>query len=254
MTPWVRSKLRFVLPLLALLLAWQALSWFVHRPIVPGVLPIGRAFLEEIVGPRGTLLTHLGVSAYRVITGIVLAAALGTPLGLAIGTSAALHRMSAPLIYLTYPIPKIVFLPLFLLFFGLGDASKVAMIAVILFFQVLIVMRDAAGAVRQEMVQSVRSLGASRLDLFRYVYFPASLPALFSSLRLSAGTAIAVLFFVESFGTQKGLGIYILTETWARAEYARMYAGVLTMGLLGVAIYFVLDLVERRMCAWVRPA
>ena len=114
-----------------------------------------------------------------------------------LGANARLYSLSAPLIYLSYPVPKIVILPIILLFLGLGDASKVTMIALILFFQILILVRDEVRTVRPELVFSVRSLGANRLQLLWHVFLPASLPGLFHALRVSTGVSIAVLFFVR---------------------------------------------------------
>jgi NitT/TauT family transport system permease protein len=116
-----------------------------------------------------------------------------------------------------------------------------------------VVVRDAAGGIRPELVLSVRSLGARRRQLYRYVYLPACLPAILTALRVSTGTAIAVLFFAESFATREGLGYYII-DTWASLSYTRMYAGVLAMSLLGLALYIGLDWLESRLCRWVKAA
>ncbi|MHB1134404.1 MAG: ABC transporter permease [Chloroflexota bacterium] len=233
---------------LALLGLWQALALVVHMSILPGPLDVARVLPREL--GRG-LLMHTGVSAYRVLAGVVLATLSAAPLGLMAGQSRRLDSLIGPLVYLTYPVPKIVFLPLAMLFLGIGDAPKIFLIWLILFFQVLVVVRDASAAVRPETVYSVRSLGARGWQLLRWVYLPACLPAILTALRVSTGTAIAVLFFAESFATQAGLGYYIIVETWGRAAYAEMYAGVLAMSALGMALYLVLDWLERRLCAWV---
>ncbi len=179
-----------------------------------------------------------------------LAVLLAVPAGLVLGQSRTIDRLAAPLIYILYPIPKIVFLPIILLFLGIGNASKIFMIFLILFFQVLVVVRDEAGALRPELIYSVRSLGAGRRALFRFVYLPATLPAALTALRVSVGTAIAVLFFAESFATTSGLGYYIIVESWGRLAYAEMYAGVLAMSLLGLLFYFIVDAMERRFAPW----
>jgi NitT/TauT family transport system permease protein len=181
---------------------------------------------------------------------MALAVVLGVPLGLGMGQDHRVLRLTAPLVYLTYPIPKIVFLPIVLLILGIGEASKIFLITLILFYQVLVVVRDAASAVRPELISSVRSLGARRRHIFRYVYLPASLPAIITSLRVSAGTAIAVLFFAESFATTTGLGYFIMVETWGRMAYTNMYAGVVAMSLLGLTIYIGLEVLETRLCGW----
>jgi NitT/TauT family transport system permease protein len=234
---------------LALLLAlWEAAALAMRTSILPDPIAVGLAFAAAL--PNG-LLGHTLVSAWRVVASIVIAVALAAPLGLALGQLKQVDRLAAPLLYLTYPIPKIVLLPVVVLFLGLGDASKIFMIALILFFQVLVVVRDAASGIRPELVLSVRSLGARRRQLFRYVYLPACLPAILTALRVSAGTAIAVLFFAESFATRSGLGYYII-DTWASLSYPQMYAGVLAMSLLGLALYAALDVLEARLCRWVR--
>lgn len=237
-----------LLGFLIVMLGWQLLSWAIARPIFPGVLPILQTFWEEMRG--GELQGHFIVSTRRVVLAILLALATGVPAGLALGQFHTLDRLLAPLIYIAYPVPKIVFLPIFILFLGLGDGSKIAIIAFVLFFQILVVVRDEAVGIRPEMVASVRSLGAGRLALLRYVYLPATVPAVLTALRVSIGTAVAVLFFAESFATREGLGYYIISDAFARIAYREMYAGVLAMSLLGLALYYFADWLERRLAPW----
>jgi ABC-type nitrate/sulfonate/bicarbonate transport system permease component len=172
------------------------------------------------------------------------------PVGLILGQSQRLNRIFSPVVYIVYPIPKIVFLPIILLFLGIGNASKVFIIFLILFFQVLVVVRDQASTLRPELIYSVRSLGAGRRALFRFVYVPATIPAALTALRISVGTAIAVLFFAESFATTSGLGYYIIVESWGRLAYPEMYAGVVAMSVLGLLLYFLIDRLERWLAPW----
>jgi ABC-type nitrate/sulfonate/bicarbonate transport system permease component len=226
---------------------WELASLAVASYALPGPVVVAEALG---VGLTRGLGWHAAVSSYRVITSMLLAAAVGAPLGLAIGQSPVWNRRLSPVIYLTYPVPKVVFLPLVLLFLGVGDESKIFLIWMILFFQVLVVVRDAAAAVRPDLVRSVRSLGASRWQLYRFVYFPACLPGILTGLRVSAGTAIAVLFIAESFATTTGLGYYIMVEGWGRMAYPDMYAGVVALSVIGLGLYAVLDWLERRLCPW----
>ena len=123
-------------------------------------------------------------------------------------------------------------------------------IFLILFFQILVLVRDSAAGLRPELIQSVRSLGAGRRALFRYVYLPASLPAVLTALRQSVGTAVAVLYVAELFATQRGLGYYIYLNGSTLFNYPAMYGGVVMMSLLGLGLYFGVDLLERRLCPW----
>jgi NitT/TauT family transport system permease protein len=154
------------------------------------------------------------------------------------------------MVYLIYPIPKVVLVPIVLLFLGIGDLPKIAIIFLILFFQILVLVRDQAAGLRPELIQSVRSLGAGRRALFRFVYLPASLPAILTALRQSVGTAVAVLYIAELFATQKGLGYYIYINGSTLFNYPAMYAGVVAMSILGLGLYFGVDWLERRFCTW----
>jgi len=233
--------------ILVILLVWQLLAMALRVDVLPAPTAVLVAFALAV--PRG-LGRHFLVSAARVIVSVVIAVATAVPAGLVLGQSQRLNRLFAPFVYIVYPIPKIVLLPIILLFLGIGDASKVFIIFLILFFQVLVVVRDEAGGLRPELIYSVRSLGAGRRALFRFVYLPATLPAVLTALRISVGTAVAVLFFAESFATTSGLGYYIIVETWSRLAYAEMYAGVVAMSLLGLGLYFVIDGLERRLCPY----
>ncbi len=226
---------------------WTGLAMLINRPIVPPPWEVIPVFAREMGGELGK---HMLVSAGRVLSAIALAVITAAPAGLILGQSETLNRFLFPLIALVHPIPKIVFLPVILILLGSGDLSKVTLIAMILFFQILVVVRDEAAGLRPELIMSVRSLGAGRRALFRYVYLPASLPAVLTALRVSVGTAVAVLFITETYATRSGLGYYIVVETWQVLRYREMYAGILAMSLLGLGLYSVIGLLERRVARW----
>lgn len=231
--------------MLGLLCVWQLAAWGVNRAILPAPGPVLHIFVQDFPHELGR---HLLVSAYRVLASIVLAVALATPAGLMLGQSTRINQIIAPFIYVLYPIPKVVLVPILLLLFGVGDFAKITIITLILFFQVLVLVRDAATNIRPELLLSVRSLGAGRRALFRFVYLPASVPAVLTAVRQSIGTAIAVLYVAELFATRYGLGYYIYYQGNTLFDYPRMYAGVLAMGMLGLGLYFVVDALEQRVC------
>lgn len=228
-------------------LCWIALAAYLHRDILPYPWQVIPVFVEEM---HDDLWTHTVASARRVLSAIGVSVLIATPIGLGLGQIRALNRIFSPLIALVYPIPKIVFLPVILVIMGVGETSKVFLISIILFFQILVVVRDEAASIRPELIQSVRSLGAGRRALFRYVYVPASVPAVLTALRVSVGTAIAVLFIAEQYSTREGLGYYIVTLTWQRLRFDQMYAGILAMSLLGLLLYVVIDVLERLFGRW----
>ena len=231
--------------LIALLL-WQAMAMLIQRDILPSPLQVAQAIVTQF----GILSQHFIASGLRVIVSVVIAILLAVPAGLAMGQMPRLNRMFAPIAYIIYPIPKIVFLPIILLFFGATDFSKVLMIVLILFFQILVPVRDDAASIRPELLNSVKSLGAGRRALFRFVYLPASLPAVLTALRLSIGTAVAVLYITETTATLLGLGYYIYLNASTLFDYAATYAGAVAMGILGLLLYFLVDWLDRRLCRW----
>lgn len=226
---------------------WQILTWLVHRPILPPPLKVLPIFFSAISGELGL---HFLASTARVIAAIIIAVITAVPCGLVLGQMPKLDRLFSPLIAITYPIPKIVLLPVIYVLMGITDISKIFLIALIIFFQILVVVRDEAANLRPELILSVRSLGAGRRALLRYVYFPATLPAVLTALRISVGTAIAVLFIAEQSLTSYGLGYYIVVETYQVLLYPEMYAGIMAMGILGLGLYFAIAGLEYRVCRY----
>jgi NitT/TauT family transport system permease protein len=236
-----------LLAAVALLAVWQIMAMMIHLPILPLPFEVLRVFFREL---RGGMLIHFVVSLWRVTAGMALSVLVAVPVGLAIGGSKQLNRIVSPFIYLLYPIPKVVLVPVILLFLGIGDTAKIAIIFLILFFQILVLVRDQAAGLAPQLIQSLRSLGGGRRALFRFVYLPASLPAILTALRQSIGTAVAVLYITELSATKYGLGYYIYYKGSTLLDYPAMYAGVIAMSLLGLGMYFSVDWVERKWCRW----
>jgi NitT/TauT family transport system permease protein len=232
---------------LGLVIVWQIAAMIVHRSILPAPWDVLVVFVKEL---SNGLLIHFGVSLWRVTAGMLISVLVAAPAGLAIGASKTANRLLSPIIYLLYPIPKVVFVPVVLLFLGIGDTAKITLIFLILFFQIVVLVRDQAVGIPPQLLQSLQSLGAGRRALFRFVYLPASLPAILTALRQSIGTAVAVLYISELFATKYGLGYYIYYQGSTLFNYPAMYAGVVAMSLLGLGMYFGVDWLERKWCRW----
>ena len=241
------SWLAYLLALLFFFSLWKAASVMAGPVVVPGPWETLKTLAGEI--RTKAYWGHFAISSYRIGMSLWLAFITAVPLGLVLGSSRRVDRVAAPFVYLSYPIPKIVFLPVILLLFGLGDLSKIVLVAMIVFFQLLITTRDAARQITKEMRYSMKSLGADRRDFFLHVVWPVCLPGIFTSLRIGIGTAIAVLFFVESIGTRQGLGLYIL-DAWGMADYSAMYVGIISLSALGIIVYEIFDRLERHYCHW----
>lgn len=230
-----------------LLLAWKAAAAILGSAVLPSPEAAFQAFGQGIKTPA--FWGHFGTSAFRVGAGMALGWLVAFPAGILLGYSRSLDNLIAPLVFLTYPIPKIVLLPVFLLLLGLGNASKILLIALIGGYQILVATRDGVLGVDKKHLDSFRSMGGGPWQAIRHVLIPVALPHGFTALRIGTGAGIAVLFFVESFATSQGLGFFIM-DSWGRAAYDRMFAGIIGMSLLGVILYEICNYLERTLCAW----
>lgn len=238
----------YVVSVFLLLILWQTAATFLGTDALPEPVPVFITFARSM---GGALMGHFLVSALRVLMSLIFALGAAVPLGIYMGRSRRVDKLLSPIVYITYPIPKIALLPLVIILFGIGNVSKVFLIALILFFQILVSTRDAAREIPRAFILSMRSLGATRRQKAVHLVLPAVLPKILTSLRIGIGTAIAVLFFVESFATNSGLGYFIL-DAWSRLDYREMYAGIMGMGLLGVILYEAVEILDNTFCRWTR--
>ena len=242
-----RKIIGYILAIAFILAGWQVTAMLVDNAALPGP---AEAF-PMVVEYAGELWPAFLVSLYRVVVAMLIGTVLAIPIGLACGRSPRVDAVFAPVLYFLYPLPKVVLLPVLIVLMGLADAPKITLIAITIFFQVLVTVRDAAQGVPEQAVMSMRSLGAGRLDVYRHVIIPATLPELFTALRISSGTAVAILFFAESLAGSTGLG-YFIVDAWALLDYPQMFAGIIAMAVLGVILYEIFDIAERRLTKWRR--
>lgn len=231
---------------LVLIALWQLISYLVQLPIIPSPIQVAERWAGIF---ESDIAVHGIYSLGRIAGGITLSVVIGFPMGMLMGYFHRVDRCLAPIVYLTYPIPKIALLPILMLLAGLGESSKVIMIFLIVVFQVMISVRDGIHEIPKEIFEPLISLGASFFDVFREVLWPASLPKFLTALRVAMGTAISVLFFTETFGTQYGMGYFIM-DAWLRVNYLDMYAGIVTLSGIGLMLFGIMDLIEYKACRW----
>lgn len=226
---------------------WQLGSMALNKPFLPAPGASFAAFFQFLI--YGDMGRHFLISTFRILSSILLAMVLAVPLGLAMGRIQWLGRLLNPIVYLLYPLPKVVFLPIIVVLMGLGNWPKIFLIALVVFFQIVVVTRDAASSIPKASLQSMRSLNATPWQTFCHLILPSCLPQILTSLRITLGTAIAILFFAETFASFDGLGYFILDGMETR-EYPAMYAGIIGLALLGLILYWIVDLLENKLCKW----
>jgi NitT/TauT family transport system permease protein len=171
------------------------------------------------------------------------------PLGLILGRNPLLNKKVSPLIYLLYPLPKTIFLPVIILMMGLGNTPKIVLIFMIVFFQLLVNARDAASSIPRQWILTMKSMHTTTYQTYIHLVWPACLPSIFTALRISIGTAISVLFLAETFAASDGLGYFIL-DAMEKRDFENMYSGIMAMGIMGTLGYTAIEALERRYCHW----
>ncbi|WP_238904375.1 ABC transporter permease [Clostridium sp. YIM B02506] len=243
----IRKKLLvFIQGFITFNLLWYIFSLKVNMKILPSPTEV---YLNMFELSNQELYKHVFVSLYRVSSGIMISLIIGSLIGLLMAYSKMWNKILNPLVYFTYPIPKTALLPIVMLLYGLGDKSKIIIIVLILVFQIIVAVRDAALNIPYETYNPIRSLGASKLQIFSHITLPAILPELLTTLRLSIGTALSILFFAEGYGTKYGIGYYIL-DAWSRISYLEMYTGIIILGLLGFVLFMLIDILEESLFKW----
>ena len=198
---------------------------------------------------NGQLWQHLGASLGRSLAGFLIAAVLAVPLGVVIGWYRHAAELLGPLLEIFRNTAALALLPVFVLLLGLGETSKVALIVFACTWPILLNTISAVRTVEPLLVKSARSLGFSSPAVFTKVVLPASVPAVFTGIRLAGANAILVLVAAEMAGAKSGLG-YLINTSQYNFQVPEMYAGIVTIALLGLAFNHVLVTVEGRLSRW----
>ncbi|GEK21833.1 ABC transporter permease [Cellulomonas xylanilytica] len=206
--------------------------------------------LSDLVA-SGQLTEHLRASLTRALIGLSIAIATAIPLGALIGRSAAVARFLNPVLELFRNTAALALLPVFVLILGIGETSKIALVVYACFFPVLLSTITGVRTVDPLLLKSARSLGLRPLQLFTKVTLPAAVPTIFTGVRMAGAASILVLVAAEMVGARAGLG-YLVTAAQQNFQIPAMYAGIITIALVGLSINAVLLLAERRLSRW-RP-
>ena len=226
---------------------WILLALLIRRPIVPSPFTVFIRLIDEI--KKTTIFLHIGVSLFRILVSMILAAALAIPTGIIAARYNRPDKLISPVLYLLYPIPKIAFLPILMVLFGLGNLPKILLVTMILFFPIAIAVRDGGKNLLPEYTKLAKVYRLSGKEIILDIILPGILPNIFSSLRISIGISLSVLFFSENFATTYGIGYYIM-NSWIMADYPQMYVGVLILSLTGIALFYILSLIENKIIPW----
>ncbi|WP_333825362.1 ABC transporter permease [Pinisolibacter sp.] len=233
----------------ALVLLWwvaTARGW-----ISPLALPrpgeVATAFVDMVAS--GEIWRHLGASIRRLAVGWVLGASAGIAVGFAIGLSTLARSTALPLVSALFPIPKIALLPLFIVWFGIGEASKYATIAFGVFSPMAIAAFGGVDGVDRSLIRMAQSFGVPTGDIVRKIVLPGAMPALLSGVRISASIGIILLTAAEMIGAEHGVGALVLSAG-NLMQTDRLIAGVLILAGFGLVVASLIGVAERRLLRW----
>ena len=227
-------------------LIWLIASVLMDTTVIPSPVIVYSHFDRILIS---NIFLHILISLRRIGVGLVLSLVVGIPTGILMAYSKKANSMLYPLIYFSYPIPKTALLPIAMLLLGMHEGSKIAIIFLVIVFQVIVSVRDSVQNIDETMYQVIMSAGAGRRQIIWHVTLPAILPQLLTSMRVSLGTAVSILFFVEGYGTRYGMGYYIL-DAWSRINYIDMYIGIIVISIIGFTLFVTIDFISDKLCKW----
>lgn len=235
----------------ALVVLWEGLSRAgVFDPrFVPSPTVIGRTLLALM--RTGELPYHVGVSLERILVGFLVGAVPAVALGLAMGLNRSLRALLMPVVAAIYPIPKIAIYPLIIFYLGIGEASKVSIVALSIFFLVLLNTMAGVVGLDRAYFNIARAYGARPQDLVTTVAWPGALPSIFTGLKLGMGFALIVIVGAELLGSDAGIG-FLIWRSYQIFAVDVMFAGLLVTAVLGWLATIGLDWLERLALPW-RP-
>lgn len=242
------------LAVLATIAAWFVVTntgWIssLYLPTPQQLVSELRTLLSD--GYQGTSLAgQIGISLFRTLTGFVIGSTLGVALGLAAGYYRVLGASVNPILAFIRPVPPIAFIPLVVLYFGLGETGKVALITVTAFNYTIVNAQAGAANTPIAFRRAAASLGLKRRQEFMQVIFPAALPSIFTGLRVAMALSWAVVVAAELVGAQSGLG-FMVNNAALQLQIPVVFIGIGLIGLIGLILNGVISLAERRVVHWI---
>lgn len=249
---WLALVLALVGPFVVLAI-WEALSrtGTINPFFFPAPTSLQATALELI--RSGQLWDDTRASLTRILVGFIIAAVPGVLLGVLMGLWWPLRAMLTPIAASAFAIPKIAILPLVIITFGIGETSKIAMVAISVFFLVVISTMSAVMEVEQGYFDVARNAGANTWQQIRTIALPGALPGIFTGLRLALGFSLLVIVGTEFLAAKNGIG-YLIWNSYQMFAIEKMYVGLVVTGLLGWLLNLVMDEIERLFIPWKRPA
>jgi ABC-type nitrate/sulfonate/bicarbonate transport system permease component len=249
MSARTRDRLLNVISPLALLFLWEicARIGFIDTRFFPAPSSVMAAMFEML--GTGELVAHTAISMQRLAYGTILGSIPALILGIAMGLNRPIRAVFDPLIAATYPIPKSAILPLALLIFGLGEGSKVFMVAIGVFFPLVINTTTGVREINKIYLDVGQNYKANRWNTFWTIALPGALPVIMTGFKLGIGIGLVLIAIAEMVGAKSGLG-YLIWSAWSTFAVEQMYVGLFVIAIIGFLLTLALNELERIIIPW----
>jgi sulfonate transport system permease protein len=241
-----------ILPIV-IILFWYfgSLNGSFNQSIIPTPQRVGESFQKMI--DNGSLWQHILVSFGRVLRGFAIGAAAGIVLGLFIGLYFRLNQLFAALIGVLRPIPPIAMIPLFIMWLGIGEESKIALVTVGAFWPVLLNTIAGVQSTDPKLIEVAQVFGKNKFIILKDIIIPSTIPSLFTGLRLSISTAWSCVVAAEMIAAEKGVG-YLIMYARQMSKPAELFVGIISIGVIGLAIDILFQLIQKKAVYWTNTA
>lgn len=250
------KMLRYITPLIIIILIWQGLSFFniINENVFPSPIAVFSGFKDLLIKgipPGHRLHLHILYSLYRVVLGYLPAVLTAIPLGILIGWSRRFRDIMSPLIEIIRPIPPLAWIPISILWFGIGVKSAAFIIFLGVFFPVLLNTVSGVLSINSNMIDAARTLGANEKDIFLKILIPGSMPSIFTGMRIGVGIGWMTLVAAEFTGVRVGYGLgYMIMTARDVQRPDEIVAGMLVIGFIGLLINYFIKLIESKVLNW----
>jgi taurine transport system permease protein len=247
------GRIYSILVVAGLLILWCLSSYFqwVKPFFWPGIDGVGNRIVKLVSeGFRNiSLWEHIGVSVYRVLSGVVYGSLVGIPLGFAMGLSSVARGIFDPIVEFMRPIPPLALIPLVILWFGIDETAKIFLLFLASLFIMTIAARAGVSSVRISKVHAAYSLGASKMQILRHVILPNALPEIFTGIRTAMGVCWGTVVAAEIVAADKGVGSMIMiAKNFLQTD--TVVIGIMIIGIIGYAIEMFMRYLERKLIPW----
>lgn len=238
--------------MIGFLVIWQLIvSMTTLKLLIPGPIPVFQLFYSSLFNPIGsyTLIQHTMFSLFRVFVGFSLGAIVGLLLGISMGRSRLIDAIINPIFNLIRPIPGVAWIPMAILWFGIGEPTKYFIIFMGGFANVLLNTYAGSKYVDKKLIGAAQMLGADKRSVFIHIVIPASLPYIFAGLQVSLSTSWMAVLAAEMVCANEGVG-YIIIGGMNAGNTTQIIVGMIAIGLVGLVLASVMRTAEKRLCEW----